>query len=429
MKKSMIWMSLCLVISINSMAQGINFSIYSSWQAVIDQSKVQNKPIFVDVYTEWCGPCKWMDQNVFNQPEVGEFMNREFINIKIDAEKGWGKTFVKEYQVQAYPTYLFFNANGEMVMTTMGSKSEDRFLTESRNALRKVKSVGLMPSNTLLDLQELINQGQMNSDKIWEFLSTLDTSSPNIPYYLDLYLDHLHPDSLFMPITAVTINKMLMAPIVPTSQALNVLIKIVKDRPIYTATISSAWVTLMDLFKETADIAGSEANDALLEDVLSLQDTLYRDKEMADLFKSYYTTRYFAKTNNYPKFIDQFEAFLSNHFLHADWDLILKIDHRHFINALELKYGTVDRSIIEKEKYELASRIHYSLLRLSFTQLQELTVVFRQQFKEKFEDYNKQQMIQAMQTVTEIYKKNEVNVSSGFISNNQRYIERYKGNK
>ncbi len=421
-------MGLCMLISINSIAQDVSFSIYSSWQAVLDQSKAEGKPIFVDVYTEWCGPCKWMDQNVFNESEVGEFMNREFINIKVDAEKGWGKIFVKQYHVQAYPTYLFFNTKGEMVMTTMGSKSAHRFLNESQNALEKVKSGNTVSSNVHLKLQELITQGQMNSDRIWELLSTLDRSGSEMSYYLELYLDHLHPDSLFTPLTAVIINKTLKAPIVPSSRALNILLTIVKDRPIYTATISSAWITLMDLFQSTADIAGSEANDALLTDVLSLQDTLYRDKEMANLFKSYYTTRYFAKTNNYPKFINQFEAFLTNHFLQADWDIITKIDHSHFIRALELKYGTVDRGKIEKEKYDLACRIHYSLFRLSFTQLQELTMVFQRQFPERFEDYNKEQMIQAMQTVMEMYKKNQINVSSGLINNNQKYIERYKIN-
>lgn len=35
-----------------------------SWQAVIEQAQEEGKPIFVDVHTDWCGPCKWMEQTV-----------------------------------------------------------------------------------------------------------------------------------------------------------------------------------------------------------------------------------------------------------------------------------------------------------------------------------------------------------------------------
>src|SRR5690554_4354758 len=123
MKRIIIWIFILLPLSVDCAVKGIRFlDNEESWQSVIDMSKAENKPIFVDVYTEWCGPCKWMDQNVFNQSEVAEFMNQEFINVKVDAEKGWGKDFAQQFRISGYPTFLYFNPQGQVVMTAMGSK-------------------------------------------------------------------------------------------------------------------------------------------------------------------------------------------------------------------------------------------------------------------------------------------------------------------
>lgn len=107
-----------------------------SWQDVLTQSEVEGKPIFVDVYTDWCEPCKWMDKHVFNKEEVGELMNQEFINVKVNAEKRWGANFARQYLVQAYPTFLFLDSKGEILLISKGSKPAGRFLNEARKALK-----------------------------------------------------------------------------------------------------------------------------------------------------------------------------------------------------------------------------------------------------------------------------------------------------
>ena len=64
--------------------QGICF--YSgNWEEVCRKAAGENKVIFLDVYTSWCGPCKKMASEVFTLPEVGSFFNTHFINYKIDA--------------------------------------------------------------------------------------------------------------------------------------------------------------------------------------------------------------------------------------------------------------------------------------------------------------------------------------------------------
>ena len=56
-------------------AQGVEFRDLTFGQA-LEQARTENKLVFMDCYTSWCGPCKNMLKNVFTLPEAGEFMNR-----------------------------------------------------------------------------------------------------------------------------------------------------------------------------------------------------------------------------------------------------------------------------------------------------------------------------------------------------------------
>ena len=77
---------------------GIQFE-ENSWEATLAKAKKNNKPIFVDAYTVWCGPCKWMAKNVFTDEALGESMNRQFVSYKMNMESKEGVAFGKKYEV------------------------------------------------------------------------------------------------------------------------------------------------------------------------------------------------------------------------------------------------------------------------------------------------------------------------------------------
>src|ERR1043165_798064 len=83
--------------------------------ATFDQSlakaKQENKLVFVDCMTSWCGPCKQMDKFVFTQDSVADFFNVKFVNLQLDMEKGEGPKLAKEFHVEAFPTFLLLNSN------------------------------------------------------------------------------------------------------------------------------------------------------------------------------------------------------------------------------------------------------------------------------------------------------------------------------
>lgn len=124
-------------------AAGIQFET-GTWAEILAKAKQQNKYVFVDAYTTWCGPCKWMDKNVFPTAEAGDYFNKNFVNAKIDMEKGEGLEIAKTYAVQAYPTYLFVDGDGNLIHRVVGSMETPKFIAASGNALDPDKQYGTL---------------------------------------------------------------------------------------------------------------------------------------------------------------------------------------------------------------------------------------------------------------------------------------------
>ncbi|MFS4455671.1 thioredoxin family protein [Maribacter sp. 2304DJ31-5] len=97
-------------LSITANAQGIQF-FKGTFDEAIAKAKEENKLVFVDFYTTWCGPCKMMSKRVFPQKIVGDYFNEKFVSIKIDAEKGEGIALADTYKVEAYPTLVYINSD------------------------------------------------------------------------------------------------------------------------------------------------------------------------------------------------------------------------------------------------------------------------------------------------------------------------------
>ncbi len=116
---------------------GVKFEQITLSQALIKIKKSKKAPelIFIDCYTTWCGPCKKMSDEVFTQKSIGEFFNANFLNLKIDMEKGEGITVAKEYNIKAYPTFLILDSDGKEINRIIGSSDGERFIEKVRRAM------------------------------------------------------------------------------------------------------------------------------------------------------------------------------------------------------------------------------------------------------------------------------------------------------
>lgn len=99
----------------------VNFEQTTSFESVLQKSKAQHKPVFVDFYTTWCMPCKLMDEEVFSKKISADYLNKYFICYKVDAERGKGPDLAAIYEVNAYPTTLFLDDKGVVLVRKEGA--------------------------------------------------------------------------------------------------------------------------------------------------------------------------------------------------------------------------------------------------------------------------------------------------------------------
>lgn len=119
--------------------KGIQFT-EASWAAILKKAKQENKIIFFDAYTTWCGPCKLLQKNVFTREDVAKVFNDNFINVKFDMESGEGPALVKKYPIEGYPTLFFINSKGKVVKQLLGYQQPEE-LIKAAKAVQKAPAI------------------------------------------------------------------------------------------------------------------------------------------------------------------------------------------------------------------------------------------------------------------------------------------------
>ncbi len=122
--------------AVSNNEEGIAFQDIS-FQEALAKAKKENKLVFLDAYTSWCGPCKMLEKTTFKSKEVGKVFNKHFVNIHIDMEKGNGPNIARKYQVRAYPTLLILKPNGQQVKRMLGYMKEEQLLAGVKEFVEK----------------------------------------------------------------------------------------------------------------------------------------------------------------------------------------------------------------------------------------------------------------------------------------------------
>lgn len=137
-----------------------------SFEEALDQAKTEQKLLFVDCYTSWCGPCKMMANTILNQPELGKFMNEHFVCVKYDLEKGEGPALAQKYEVSVYPTFLLLQPDGRVQHKIIGG-------SETVEAFQQAVEQGLKEETANGRLENLYLAGNRDLDLMTRYIQSL----------------------------------------------------------------------------------------------------------------------------------------------------------------------------------------------------------------------------------------------------------------
>ena len=130
--------------------EGATTITWMTWDEAMKAMEKQPKKVFVDMYTDWCGWCKRMDETTFADAQVAQAMSRDFYCVKFNAEGREnidynGHTFkfvasgsrgVHELACAlldgklGYPSYVYLNEKMERITVSPGYKPVDAFMKE-----------------------------------------------------------------------------------------------------------------------------------------------------------------------------------------------------------------------------------------------------------------------------------------------------------
>lgn len=133
--------------------------------AALEKSKIEHKPVFFMCYASWCPHCNAMRKNIFTDPSVADFYNRQFVCASQDMEKGEGIELHERLKIESYPTFIFFDSNGTTLYRMTGEFKAPDFIQEGMNAMQ--------PEKQLPNLKIEFEKDVSNPEKCFRYLRAL----------------------------------------------------------------------------------------------------------------------------------------------------------------------------------------------------------------------------------------------------------------
>lgn len=182
---------LFVFISIPAVQSQNQFSVDGiSYKTAIENAKKENKPVFVMLYADWCPHCNQMKKEVFSDPKVMDFLNKNYVCVWKNIEKEEGTALKNKFKTTSLPAFLFLDSNETLLYALKGEMKTPEFLAEANYALNPKFQLPYLEKEFLADPN--------NVTKFFAYLNTLkkgkDRTELSIPTHI--YLQTQSDDQL-----------------------------------------------------------------------------------------------------------------------------------------------------------------------------------------------------------------------------------------
>lgn len=326
-------LTLFLLLSCPAIGQVVEFDTSgNSWLSILKKSKELNKPVFVDVYTDWCSPCKKMDKEVFIKKEVGLFYNNNFLAVKINAEKNYGISFARDYKINAYPTFIYFSPEGKVLLAGTGYQSSEGFIIAGKQALTNWKE-GI----NIEDMKKIIASGNFDTKFLMNYIRKLSSLQLPNSLIIEQYLKVIPDDSLYTQHTLDLVRLGYFGRMSHNSKAFQVLFHAYRKYPIKSFELLSPWNTIRNRLLDYVDSAGILHDSLWLKEILETNEKLDTVSKIAIREKLYLLCRYYSGSNDTVSLLKCAIKFAHDHLIQINADSLYKKDSLYFNYALDLK--------------------------------------------------------------------------------------------
>ncbi len=128
---------------------------WMDYSEALEKAKAEPRLIFVDMYADWCVPCRVMDKNVYMNPTVASILNKKFYPVKLDADsetpilcdgkrETTKKCFSEVWELNVLPSFVLVAPKGLSILTVTDSMSPqemqmllDKFLEKEQEWIKR----------------------------------------------------------------------------------------------------------------------------------------------------------------------------------------------------------------------------------------------------------------------------------------------------
>ncbi|MGO9608754.1 MAG: thioredoxin family protein, partial [Verrucomicrobiia bacterium] len=129
------------IISVGFLALGVCAYAAVDWaqdyKSALERAGKEKKLVMMDLYADWCGPCKMLDRLTFSNADVQAALSKDFVAVKVNIEGSKeNRDLAIQLNTEAIPHIIFFDSNGKKLSEMVGFVPADQFRDELRNVTK-----------------------------------------------------------------------------------------------------------------------------------------------------------------------------------------------------------------------------------------------------------------------------------------------------